>query len=165
MNTSGSFTVEKRFNAGNVSLREAIVSKLDAVQKELCKTRQGPLLLRNLDVDGYSRRPEQWVSRQKSKLLFYKDFVAESVEAENKSSKRKNPPVDNSKKAVQQTNMKKLREEIDTVLSSKKHKNEAKEGKNRDHKNVEREQSAEKKKRKHQQKDDSSKSSKKKLKS
>ncbi|KAL9247238.1 hypothetical protein vseg_020690 [Gypsophila vaccaria] len=164
MNPSGSFTVEKCFNAGDVSLREAIVSELGAVQKELSKTRQGPLLLRNLDVDGYLRRPEQWVSRQKAKLSFYKDFLVESGEAENTSSKRKNPPIDNSKKAAQQTNIKKMRQEIDTVLSSQKHTNEKKEGKNRGNENVERDQ-AEKKKRKHHQKDDSSKSSKKKSKS
>lgn len=50
---SGSFTVQKCFHsASDVSLREAIVSDVLAVQKELSRTRQGPLLLRNLDVDG-----------------------------------------------------------------------------------------------------------------
>ncbi|XP_074268283.1 pumilio homolog 23 isoform X2 [Silene latifolia] len=166
MHPSGSFTVEKCFNAGNISLKEAIVSELFAVQKELSKTRQGPLLLRNLDVDGYSRRPEQWLSRQKAKLAFYKDFQVESVETESKSSKRKTPTADNSKKEAQQSDIKKMRQEIDTVLTSssaltdsKKHKKQRKEGK--DHGN---EQLPDKKKRKHHQKDDTSKPSKKKMK-
>jgi nucleolar protein 9 len=51
MRSSGSFTVEKCFNASNMSLREAIVSELVAVQSELSKTKQGPHLLRKLDVD------------------------------------------------------------------------------------------------------------------
>lgn len=51
MYTSGSFTVEKCFIAGNMSLREAIVSELVDVQSELSKTKQGPHLLRKLDVD------------------------------------------------------------------------------------------------------------------
>ncbi|KAH9612993.1 hypothetical protein KSS87_020012 [Heliosperma pusillum] len=165
MHPSGSFTVEKCFNVGNLSLKEAIVSELVAVQKELSKTRQGPLLLRNLDADGYSRRPEQWVSRQKSKLSFYKDFLVESGETENRSSKRKTPTADNSKKTAQQTDIKKMRQEIDTLLTpssalddSKKHKKQKKESK--DHGN---EQFPDKKKRKHQ-KDDTSKPSKKKVK-
>lgn len=52
MHSSASFTVEKCFNASDVPLREVIVTDLLGVQKELSKTRQGPLLLRNLDVDG-----------------------------------------------------------------------------------------------------------------
>lgn len=51
MNLSGSFTVERCFNAGNLSLREAIASELLAVRTELSKTKQGPHLLRTLDID------------------------------------------------------------------------------------------------------------------
>lgn len=35
-------------------MREMIVSELLPVQKELSKTRQGPYLLKKLDVDGYA---------------------------------------------------------------------------------------------------------------
>lgn len=51
MHSSGSFTVEKCFTVGNLSLREAIVTELVAVQSELSKTKQGPYLIRKLDVD------------------------------------------------------------------------------------------------------------------
>ena len=52
MHPSGTFTVEKCFNVSDVPIREIIVSELLSVQKDLSKTRQGPLLLRNLDADG-----------------------------------------------------------------------------------------------------------------
>ncbi|KAF4379400.1 hypothetical protein G4B88_024848 [Cannabis sativa] len=51
MNLSGSFTVEKCFATGNMSLQEAIVSELSAIRSELSKTRQGPHLMRKLDVE------------------------------------------------------------------------------------------------------------------
>ncbi|GAB4841905.1 hypothetical protein Ancab_011861 [Ancistrocladus abbreviatus] len=60
-------------------MREAIAPELLTVQKELPKTRHSPVLLRNLDVEGYSRRPEQWRSRQKLKLSVYKDFLLRLV--------------------------------------------------------------------------------------
>ncbi|KAL6585247.1 hypothetical protein OROMI_004536 [Orobanche minor] len=49
---SGSFTVEKCFSASNMSLRETIVSELLPFQTELSKTKQGPYLLKKLDVAG-----------------------------------------------------------------------------------------------------------------
>lgn len=52
MYTSGSFTVEKCFNVSNLSLRETIVSEILPVQSELLKTKQGPYLMRKLDVEG-----------------------------------------------------------------------------------------------------------------
>lgn len=52
LQSSGSFTVEKCFTVGNISLREAIVSELLTVQSELWNTKQGPHLMRKLDVDG-----------------------------------------------------------------------------------------------------------------
>ena len=51
MHASGSFTVERCFNAGSLSLREAIASELLAVRTELSKTKQGPRLLRKLDIN------------------------------------------------------------------------------------------------------------------
>lgn len=74
MHSSGSFTIEKSFNASNASLREKIVTELLPVQTELAKTRQGPYILRKLDVDGFSRRPDQWKLRQTSKQSAYKEF-------------------------------------------------------------------------------------------
>ena len=37
-----------------MSLREAIVSELVAVQSELSKTKHGSCILKKLDVDGYA---------------------------------------------------------------------------------------------------------------
>ena len=54
MQSSGSFTVEKCYDASNMSLREAIVSELVVVKSDLSKTKQGPHLLRKLDVEGYT---------------------------------------------------------------------------------------------------------------
>nr|XP_016505594.1 PREDICTED: pumilio homolog 23-like [Nicotiana tabacum] len=48
----GSFTVEKCFTASNLSLRETILSEMLPLQSELSKTKQGPYLLRKLDIDG-----------------------------------------------------------------------------------------------------------------
>lgn len=119
MHPLGSFTVGKCFDASGVPLREAIVSDLLTVQREISKTRHGPHLLRHLDVDGFSRQPEQWRSRQKSKLAVYKEFLAEFGSAEGDSSKRrKNTPADTSKKPSQKANIKKMRKEIDNVLMS-----------------------------------------------
>ncbi|PHU15151.1 Pumilio -like protein 23 [Capsicum chinense] len=59
----GSFTVEKCFTASNLNLRETIVSEMLPLQAELSKTKQGPYLLRKLDIDGYARQPDQWKSR------------------------------------------------------------------------------------------------------
>lgn len=52
MHSLGSFTLEKCFNASNASLRETIVSELVPVLKDLSKSKQGPHLLRKLDVEG-----------------------------------------------------------------------------------------------------------------
>ncbi|GAB2268871.1 hypothetical protein Dimus_003814 [Dionaea muscipula] len=116
LHPSGSFTVEKCFSAGDVPLREAIVSGLLSVQKELSKTKQGPVLLKNLDVEGYARRPEQWRLRQKSKLSVYKEFLAEFTE-EPEPYKMKRFLPDNSRKATQQSDINKMRQEIDVSLA------------------------------------------------
>lgn len=52
MHLSGSFTVEKCFTTSNISLQEVIVTELSAVRSELSKTKQGPHLIRKLDVEG-----------------------------------------------------------------------------------------------------------------
>ncbi|KAL6137343.1 hypothetical protein ACLB2K_062635 [Fragaria x ananassa] len=91
LHSSGSFTVEKCFATGNISQREAIVSELVAVQSELWNTRQGPHLMRKLDVDGFAARPEQWRSRQESKQSTLRDFSATFGSSETKASNNIEP--------------------------------------------------------------------------
>ncbi|XP_021295002.1 pumilio homolog 23 isoform X2 [Herrania umbratica] len=85
MHPSGSFTVERCFNAGSLSLREAIASELLAVQAELSKTKQGPHLLRKLDIDRYATKPDQWRSKQASKQSAYNEFYFAFGSSESKS--------------------------------------------------------------------------------
>ncbi|KAL8136860.1 hypothetical protein V2J09_002861 [Rumex salicifolius] len=121
MHPSGSFTVSKCFSVSDVPLREAIVSELVTIQKELSKTKQGPGLVKSFDVDGYNRRPEQWRTSQNSKISVYKDFLAE-FDTEKSSGppnkKNKTTFLDDSKKGTQQGDMKKLRQEINYSLAS-----------------------------------------------
>uniref|UniRef100_A0A0D3HD75 PUM-HD domain-containing protein n=1 Tax=Oryza barthii TaxID=65489 RepID=A0A0D3HD75_9ORYZ len=77
MNPSGSFLVEKCFTASNFSHKEAIVVELLAVQTELSRTRHGFHLLKKLDVDRYSRRPDQWRASQTSKETTQREFQVE----------------------------------------------------------------------------------------
>nr|XP_043623770.1 pumilio homolog 23 [Erigeron canadensis]XP_043623771.1 pumilio homolog 23 [Erigeron canadensis] len=114
---SGSFTVEKCFDASSVALREVIVSEMLAVQAELSKTRQGPHLLRKFDIDGYAKRPDQWKSRQISRESVYNDFISTFGSKETKSSKYDSSFTENRPKS-QQEKLKDMRKEIDTNLSS-----------------------------------------------
>ncbi|KAK3157466.1 hypothetical protein QOZ80_2AG0122780 [Eleusine coracana subsp. coracana] len=77
MNPSGSFLVEKCFTASNFSHKEAIVVELLAVQSELSKTKHGYHLLRKLDVERYTRRPDQWRASQTSKETTQRKFQME----------------------------------------------------------------------------------------
>ena len=77
MYPSGSFLVEKCFTASNFSHKEAIVSELLAMQNELSRTRHAIHLLKKLDVDRYSRRPDQWRAAQTSKETTQRKFQAE----------------------------------------------------------------------------------------
>eukprot|EP00258_Populus_trichocarpa_P037681 XP_024453700.1 pumilio homolog 23 isoform X2 [Populus trichocarpa] len=118
MHSSGSFTVEKCFSASNLSLREAIASDLLSVQSELPKTKQGPYLLRKLDIDGYANRPDQWRSRQASKQSTYKEFYAAFGSGEVKSSKSDSFLADTSKSTSLAIGVKNVRKEIDHHLAS-----------------------------------------------
>nr|XP_034900230.1 pumilio homolog 23 [Populus alba]XP_034900231.1 pumilio homolog 23 [Populus alba]TKS15455.1 pumilio/Puf RNA-binding domain-containing family protein [Populus alba] len=118
MHSSGSFTVEKCFSASNLSLREAIASDLLSVQNELPKTKQGPYLLRKLDIDGYANRPDQWRSRQASKQSTYKEFYAAFGSGEAKSSKSDSFLADTSKSTSLAIGVKNVRKEIDHHLAS-----------------------------------------------
>ncbi|KAF8099523.1 hypothetical protein N665_0242s0009 [Sinapis alba] len=54
LHTSGSFTVEKCFDACNLTtVREAIANESLDVKADLSKQKQGPFLIRKLDIDGY----------------------------------------------------------------------------------------------------------------
>lgn len=117
VHSSGSFTVEKCFNISSVSLREAIVSEMLAVQTELSKTKQGPHLLRRLDVEGYAKRPEQWKSRQTSKESTYKEYFAAFGPKEPKPLRNDTFLTDTRPKS-QQEKLKDMRKEIDTHLAS-----------------------------------------------
>lgn len=118
MHSSSSFTVEKCFSASNLSLREAIASDLLSVQSELPKTKQGPYLLRKLDIDGYANRPDQWRSRQASKQSTYKEFYAAFGSGEAKSSKSDSFLADTSKSTSLAIGVKNVRKEIDHHLAS-----------------------------------------------
>ncbi|KAL5755452.1 hypothetical protein ACOSQ2_020198 [Xanthoceras sorbifolium] len=116
MHSSGSFTVERCFTAGSLSLREAIASELLAVQTELSKTKQGPYLLRKLDIDGFAARPDQWKLRQSSKQSTYKEFYATFGSSETNSSKKDTFVADSSKHASNSKDIKTMRKEIDHSL-------------------------------------------------
>ncbi|KAL5731709.1 hypothetical protein ACHQM5_004412 [Ranunculus cassubicifolius] len=123
MHPSGSFTVEKCFDASSPSLKETIVSELLEVRSELYKTRQGPYLSRKLDIDGYASRPEQWKSRQESKQNSYKDFYDTFGSGSNKpkpeSPKRKRVHSEPANSGpVQLKGVKNMRKEMDEFLAN-----------------------------------------------
>ncbi|KAL0354415.1 UNVERIFIED_CONTAM: Pumilio23 [Sesamum radiatum] len=113
---SGSFTVEKCFSVSNFSLKETIVSELLPVQTELSKTKQGPYLLKKLDVESFAKRPDHWRSRQTSKESAYKEFYAAFGPVDTKSSRSENFLSDTHNKSMEK--LKDMRKEIDARLSS-----------------------------------------------
>lgn len=77
LHPSGSFTVEKCFNAGNLFLKEVIVSELASVIDDLSKKKHGPYILKKFDVNLYVKQPEYWKSSREKKEAVYKEFQAE----------------------------------------------------------------------------------------
>ncbi|XP_013649542.1 pumilio homolog 23 [Brassica napus] len=125
LHKSGSFTVEKCFDACNVALREAIAAELLEVKADLLKTTQGPYLLRKLDIDGYASRPEQWKSRQEAKQSTYNEFC--SAFGSSKSNFPKNTFVsDAPENASQDVEVENTRKESDHRPTSgvKRHREE-----------------------------------------
>lgn len=116
LHPSGAFTVEKCFSVSNMSMREVIVSELLGVQSELSKTKQGPHLLRILDVDGYARRPEQWKSRQATKESAYKEFYA--TFGPKTTSSKDNSFLSNTYRSSQPEKVKEMRKEIDSHVAT-----------------------------------------------
>ncbi|KAK6911792.1 Pumilio RNA-binding repeat [Dillenia turbinata] len=113
---SGSFVVEKCFSSSNVPLREVIASELLTVQNELSKMKQGPHLLRRLDINGFAARPDQWKLRQASKQSTYKEFFATFGSKEQKSSSD-NFLSDKSNPSSHAKKLKKMRKEINDSLA------------------------------------------------
>lgn len=118
VNPSGSFTVEKCFAASVLSLREAIVSELSSIETELSKTKQGPYLLKKLDVHGFTARPDQWRSKQASKESTYKKFYATFGSTESKMSKIDDFLSGSSNLSTAPQSLKKVKKEIDDNLSA-----------------------------------------------
>ncbi|KAM7262886.1 hypothetical protein ACFE04_000569 [Oxalis oulophora] len=117
-NSSGCFTVEKCFTASNLSLREAIASDLLAVRAEIFKTRQGPYLLRKLEIDRFADQPDHWKQRQESIQAAYKEFEVTFGSGEPKSSKKDSFLSENANvKSSQQEGLKNMREEIEHKLT------------------------------------------------
>ncbi|KAG6409244.1 hypothetical protein SASPL_132278 [Salvia splendens] len=111
------FTIEKCFNACNLSMKETIVSELLPFQADLSKSRQGPYLLKKLDVEGFARRPEQWRSRLTSRQSVFNEFYEAFGQKDAKSSRAGNFLSD-SYKNTQAEKFKGMRKEIDDGLSS-----------------------------------------------
>ncbi|XP_027349858.1 pumilio homolog 23 [Abrus precatorius] len=119
LHSSGAFTIEKCFTASNLSLREAIVSEMLAVQSELSKTKQGSYLLRKLDVDGFAASADHWRSKQASKESTYKDFYATFGSTGTKSKKNDAFLADTLNSKSNQKTVKEMRKEIDQSLGSR----------------------------------------------
>ncbi|KAK9231862.1 hypothetical protein WN943_022102 [Citrus x changshan-huyou] len=115
---SGSFTVERCFTAGSLSLRETIASELSAVRNALSKTKQGPHLIRKLDIDGFTARPDQWRLKQSAKQLTYKEFYSTFGSNDTKSSRKDSFLADSSKQTSNSQGIKNMRKEIDNCLDS-----------------------------------------------
>ncbi|KAM3232887.1 hypothetical protein P3L10_018246 [Capsicum annuum] len=118
----GSFTVENCFTASNLNLRETIVSEMLPLQAELSKTKQGPYLLRKLDIDGYARQPDQWKSRQASQQSALKEFYATFGPVETKSFEKDSFLADSVSKS-KPGKLEDIRKEIKTSLCSAKTSN------------------------------------------
>ncbi|KAL0701556.1 hypothetical protein Bca4012_057678 [Brassica carinata] len=90
LHSSGSFTVEKCFDACNVALREVIAAELLDVKADLSKTKQG-FLLRKLDIDGaFSDNTAPWDSSETLKGVTRRDHYIEfGVEVEDKDEENR----------------------------------------------------------------------------
>ncbi|GER28355.1 pumilio 23, partial [Striga asiatica] len=115
---SGSFIVDKCFDTSNFSLRETIVSELVPFQAELSKTKQGPYLLKKIDVAGFAERPEQWKARQTSKQSAYKEFYDTFGPKDGNKSRGGTFLSDTLRQNSQSEKMKDMRKEINARLSS-----------------------------------------------
>lgn len=115
---SGSFTVERCFTASSLSLRETIASELSAVRNALSKTKQGPHLIRKLDIDGFTALPDQWRLKQSAKQLTYKEFYSTFGSNDTKSSRKDSFLADSSKQTSNSQGIKNMRKEIDNCLDS-----------------------------------------------
>lgn len=118
MHPSGSFTVERCFSAGSLSLREDIASELLAVQNELSKTKQGPHLLRKLDIDRYATKPDQWRSKQASKQSAYNEFYVAFGSSESKTQTKNKFLSDASIDALEPEELKRKKDKDSSLTST-----------------------------------------------
>ncbi|KAK9132516.1 hypothetical protein Scep_012044 [Stephania cephalantha] len=129
MHPSGSFLVEKCFSSSNMPLKETIAAELSVVRSEISKTKQGPYLLRKLDIEEFAAKPEQWKSKQTKKQDVYKEFYdvfgpgnkkrpnENSLHVEPSSSKH-SKSVNLPSSSMHPKSVKNVRKEIDLYLGS-----------------------------------------------
>ncbi|KAG6541139.1 hypothetical protein Mapa_017510 [Marchantia paleacea] len=100
----GCFIVEKSYTAADIKLKERIAAELAPVQAELTKSRYGARISRRCDIIGYSKKPEQWRSKESTKQSTHKAFselfssVADPEQAENREA----PKVTNTPQDVEE---------------------------------------------------------------
>ncbi|CAN8235455.1 unnamed protein product [Cochlearia groenlandica] len=127
LHTSGSFTVEKCFGACNLTLRETIANELLDVKADLLKVKQGPFLLRKLEIDSYANRPDQWRSRQEAKQSTYNEFYS-AFGSSNSNPPKNNFVSDPSEDASEEVEPKNTKKETDhrppTSSGVKRHREE-----------------------------------------
>jgi nucleolar protein 9 len=79
MTGAGSFVVEKCYSYGDAGMKEAVVSELLKVKRELEAKHWGPSLLRKVGAEAYVRDPEQWRRHNESSskmLLQYEQMFS-----------------------------------------------------------------------------------------
>ncbi|XP_078432748.1 pumilio 23 [Wolffia australiana] len=76
LRASGSFVVDKCFQASDLPLKSAIASELLAVRSELSKKKHGVYLIKKLDIDGLESRSDLWSRRQANRENTYREFQA-----------------------------------------------------------------------------------------
>ncbi|KAK9150888.1 hypothetical protein Syun_009197 [Stephania yunnanensis] len=129
MHPSGSFLVEKCFSSSNLPLKETIAAELSVVRSEISKTKQGPYLLRKLDIEEFAAKPEQWKSKQTKKQDVYKEFYDVFGPGNKKrpnenslhvapSSSKHSKSVNLPSSSMHPKSVKNVRKEIDQYLGS-----------------------------------------------
>ncbi|KAJ0987455.1 hypothetical protein J5N97_005811 [Dioscorea zingiberensis] len=127
MHRGSSFTVEKCFHASNINLKEAIAKELQNIQAELSKSKHGPHLLRNLEIDEFAKRPAQWKAQQATKERVHRDFQAifgsNTTKHQKQDSSPHQPPQSSKKKQKrhEQINAGTLQEDTESNATSSKH--------------------------------------------
>ena len=88
MTGAGSFVVEKCFAYGDAGVKEAVVSELLALKRELEATHWGASLLRKVGAEAYSRDPVQWRRHNESSSKVLSQYEQMFSTGEDKGSKK-----------------------------------------------------------------------------